>query len=430
MKRVGLSLLLFGIAFATGCTKGGASPDAQSGSSESAEAKSSGVSKSTGPKRIVAYFPNWTQNRKGSSGTGCEYAVEDVDPALLTHAIFAFAKIDAGKDRSKPKFKMASYNPEWDLGPKGQYVKFNALKQKNPQLKTSIAVGGWTFNEKKEKPDEDTSWIFSAMADSEKGRAEYIQDAIAFAREHGFDGVDIDWEYPGHAQRGGRPQDTQNFTKFLAEFRAAIVEEAKKSGKEPLLLTAALPAGAQAMSSIELDKIHESLDWINLMTYDFAGPWDGRTGVNAPYRETGLGVQASVSVYQNFGVPLNKVVLGLATYGRSFANVEKGEVDAPSKGSGPGLRCTQAEGLAGYFEVMELIKSGKYKAGWDEKSSTPFAYDAAAKVFITYDDEKSITKKVEFIREKDLAGAMFWSLDTDDYKKGYPLISIAKKMLK
>ena len=141
MKRVGLSLLLFGIVVATGCSKGGASPDVQSGANSSADGKSSGASSSSGPKRIVAYFPNWTQNRKGSSGTGCEYKVEDVDAGLLTHAIFAFAKIDPGKDRSKPKFKMASYNPEWDLGPNGQYVKFIALTQKHPHLKTLSAVG-------------------------------------------------------------------------------------------------------------------------------------------------------------------------------------------------------------------------------------------------------------------------------------------------
>jgi chitinase len=127
---------------------------------------------------------------------------------------------------------------------------------------------------------------------------------------------------------------------------------------------------------------------------------------------------------------MNKIVLGLPTYGRSFANVEKGDVDVPAKGAGPGLRCTQAEGMVAYFEVMELIRSGKFKAGWDDKSFTPFAYDPVGKVFITYDDEKSITKKVEYIKEKNLAGAMFWALDTDDYKNGYPLVSIPKKVLK
>jgi GH18 family chitinase len=430
MKRVGLSLLLAGIVV-VGCTKGGSSPDAQSGEGEAGKSAASSVPPGPprGDKRIVAYFPNWTKDRKDKSGKGCAYRVQDIDASLLTYAIFAFAKIDAGKDRAKPKFKMASYNPEWDLGPAGQYAEFNALKQKNPHLKTAIAVGGWTFNEKKANAAEDTSWIFSAMAETEATRAEYIQDAITFARKHGFDGVDIDWEYPGDPTRGGRPIDTVNFTKFLTEFRAAIDAEAKKEGKPALLLTMAAPAGSYSFRWLELDKVHQPLDWINLMTYDFAGPWDGRTGVNAPYRETGMGVQASVSAYMNFGVPADKIVLGLATYGRSFANVDKGATDVPSKGSGPGLRCTQAEGMAAYFEVMELIKSGKYEGGWDEKSSTPYAYDPAAKVWITYDDEKSITKKVEFIKEKNLGGAMFWSLDTDDYEKGYPLVSIAKKVL-
>ncbi len=367
--------------------------------------------------RIVGYFPDWTYGRKG-----CEYKVEDVDASLLTHANFAFAKIDAGPDKQSPKFKMAAYD-KTDLGAQGQYARFNALKQKHPHLKTFISVGGWTFNEGEDK------WIFSAMAEKQSSRAEFIQSAIAFSREYGFDGVDLDWEYPGEPTRGGRPQDTQNFTTLLREFRAAFQAEAQKTGKPQLLLTIAAPAGSYHFRWLELDKIHEPLDWINLMSYDYAGPWDGRTGVNAPYREVGQGLQGSVSAYINFGVPAQKIVVGLATYGRSFGNVEKAEVDVAAKGSGPKASCTQADGMIAYFEVLELIKSGKYKGGWDEGSFTPYAYDPAAKVWITYDDEKSITKKVEFIRDKKLGGAMYWSLDTDDYRKGYPLVSVAKKVL-
>jgi chitinase len=420
MRRLGVSLLFVGLGL-WGCVKSGNSADAQASSNPDTDSNAGAALKSApagkGDKLIVGYFPNWTHSRQG-----CEYKVEHVDASLLTHANFAFAKIDAGPDKAKPRFKIAPYDPT-DPGPNGQYAQFNALKKKHPHLKTFYSIGGWTFNEGADK------WIFSAMAETAERRADFIQAAMAHAREYGFDGVDIDWEYPGDGPRGGKPQDTQNFTKLLVEFRTAITAEAEKTGKPPLLLTIAAPAGSYYFRHLELDKIHEPLDWINLMTYDFAGPWDGKTGVNAPYRDIGMGIQGSVSAYLNFGVPKEKIVVGLATYGRSFANVEQPNVDVVAKGSGPPLRCTRAEGMAGYFEVMELIKAGKYKAGWDEKSSTPYAYDPAAKVWISYDDKKSITKKVEFIRQQDLRGAMFWSLDTDDYWNGYPLISIAKKIL-
>ncbi|HEV8248249.1 MAG TPA: glycosyl hydrolase family 18 protein [Polyangiaceae bacterium] len=419
MTQIGHWLLLACSAL-SGCMPT-SSPPATSGSGKGAAQSAGGVkgaaSVASGPMRIVGYFPDWTYGRKG-----CEYKVEDVDGALLTHANFAFAKIDPGPDRQNPKFKVAAYDPS-DVGAQGQYARFNALKRKHQHLRTFISIGGWSFNETA------TAWIFTTVAEKPSTRAEFIQSAIAFSREYGFDGVDLDWEYPGEPTRGGRPQDTQNFTALLREFRAAIQDEASKTGKEALLLTMAAPAGPYHFRWLELDKIHESLDWINLMAYDYAGPWDGRTGVNAPFRDLGPGIQGSVSAYINFGVPADKIVVGLATYGRSFGSVDKAEVDTAAKGSGPPARCTQADGMLAYFEVMELIQSGKYKAGWDDASSTPFAYDSAAKVWITYDDEKSITKKVEFIREKKLGGAMFWSLDTDDYHKGYPLVSIAKKLL-
>jgi chitinase len=132
------------------------------------------------PPRIVGYFPDWTQGRRG-----CEYEVEHIDARLLTHASFAFAKVDPGPDRRRPRFSLAAYDPS-DLGPSGQYARFNALKTQNPRLKTLISIGGWTHNEAP------TAWVFTTMAASAASRAEFIESAIEFARQHGFDGIDLD----------------------------------------------------------------------------------------------------------------------------------------------------------------------------------------------------------------------------------------------
>ena len=161
-----------------------------------------------------------------------------------------------------------------------------------------------------------------------------------------------------------------NFTALLRELRLAIDDEAERTARSKLLLTIAAPAGAYHFRWLELDEIHEPLDWINLMAYDFAGPWDGRTGVNAPLREVGQGIQGSVSAYMNFGLPAHKIVVGLATYGRSFAGVDRPALDVASEGSGPKLRCTPADGMAAYFEVKALLEAGTTTSARSRRSSS------------------------------------------------------------
>jgi GH18 family chitinase len=93
------------------------------------------------------------------------------------------------------------------------------------------------------------------------------------------------------------------------------------------------------------------------------------------------------------------------------------------------MRCTGEPGSISYFEVQELLKSGAFKRYWDEATETPYAYDPKTKVWVTYDDQESYKKKLDLLEEKKLAGAMFWAIDLDDYKGGYPLISTVKNRL-
>ncbi len=421
MRAVVLSAVLFSACISE---KG---PEAPSGSgpsgpgggtTEAAAPSAAGAAVSTGPKKIVGYFTNWSQYR-----TGCKFTAADVNPGLLTHLNFAFAKVDPGPGgKAKPKFGLAAYD-EKDLGPNGQYAQINALKKKNPELKTALSIGGWSHNEG------DMAWLFTTMAEKPETRAEFIKASIAYVRLHSFDGIDLDWEYPADPTRGGRSVDTNNFTALLIEFRSAIDAEAKASSKDPLLLTIAAPAGV-ALRGLDLPKIWQPLDWINLMSYDYEGGWSAVTGHNAPAPLRGAGVQGSVSIYMNFGVPAEKIVLGMATYGRSFAAAESAKVGAAAKGNGPVGRCTNAPGMLSYFEVKELIDAGKLKTSWDDNALVPYGYDAASKLWVSYDDERSFSKKMDFIDQKGLGGAMFWALDMDDYKNGYPLIGAVAKRYK
>jgi chitinase len=378
------------------------------------------AARAPGPEpKVIGYFTNWVEDRKG-----CEFLVKNVDPGLFSHINFAFAQVDPGPGgKAKPSFRVSPFGEAaHDLGPNGLYAQVNALKAKNPKLKTLLSIGGWAHT------DPPMAWLFTTMAETRASRGDFIAASIRYVRDNGFDGIDIDWEYPADPSRGGRPVDTRNFTSLLAELREAVTAEAKTSGKEPLLITLATPAGSQ-VKGFELGSIHRYVDWINLMTYDFTGSWQPVTGMNAPNAKDGPGIQEAVATYLGAGVPPEKIVLGMPTYGHTFAGVEGSKPGLPHKGAGPKPRCTGEGGSIAYFEVAELLKSGRLVRSWDAATETPYAYDAKEKLWVTFDDVESYQKKLDFLENKRLGGAMFWAIDLDDYANGYPLISTVRERL-
>ena len=223
------------------------------------------------PKRIVGYFTEWgIYDRK--------YNVADIPADKLTHVNYAFAKIDdngecavcdpfAAVDKAFP-------GDGSDAGAlRGNFHQMQILKKKHPHLKTLISVGGWT-----------QSGRFSDAALTEASRGKFARSCVAFLTKYGFDGVDIDWEYPcGGGMEGNksRPADRENFTLLLAELRKQLDARDKGDGRH-YLLTFAAPTGPKMIEGIELAKAAPLVDWVNLMTYDFHGGWSPITNFNAP----------------------------------------------------------------------------------------------------------------------------------------------------
>ncbi len=369
-------------------------------------------------KRVVGYFTNWAQYRKRD----CKFEVRDIDPNIFTHVIYGFAKINPN-DRANPKFELQPFEYN-DQGPGGQYAQVNDLKKKYPHLKTLLAVGGWSFN------DPPTAWIFTTMAEKPEYRAYFIDHAIRYLRANNFDGLDFDWEYPTAEDRGGRPMDRENFTALCREFKEAAKAEAAKSKKPELLLTMA--AGLNKAPTLELDKLGGILDWVNLMAYDVYGGWGDHTGMNAPLTGDPSGDNSVAKLTKQWldgGIPPEKLVLGMPTYGRSFEGVDHPEPNSKTTGAGIKGRCTGEKGFLASYEVNDLIESGQYKAYWDSVSGTPYAFDAEGRGWITYDDVRSIKLKVDFVMDNNLGGAMFWAIDLDDFRNDYPIItSVARRL--
>jgi chitinase len=253
------------------------------------------------PPRIFCYFTNWSYKRPGMG----QFTSEDVDPTLCTHVVFAFATI---KD-----FKLAA-SEEKDTGDaftEGNYDRIMKHKEKNPNLKVLLAVGGWAFGS---KPFRNlTSNMFRMNG--------FVYDSIEFLRRYNFDGLDLDWEYPRGAD------DKAAFVGLVKELRLAFEGEHKSAKKPKLLLTAAVPASFEAIAAgYDVPELAKYLDYINVMTYDFHGQWEKVVGHNAPLfplnaatdLQKKLTVDFSAKEWVRQGAPLEKLIIGMPVYGRTF----------------------------------------------------------------------------------------------------------------
>lgn len=341
-------------------------------------------SESEAGKLIVGYVFGWNQPMEPKK----------IPAHFLTHINYAFALIEDG--RVVPGRK--------DDGEK--LLRLGELKKRNPDLKLLISVGGWTG-----------SGGFSDMALTAASRRVFIDSAVAFMKTYRLDGVDLDWEYPGLPGYGNthRPEDKENFTALLREMRQRF-DVLGKVDNRYYLLTIAAGANTAYLEHAEMGKLHVYLDFVNLMTYDFVGEWQPFTGhhsclYNSSPQPGAISTDGTVKRYIAAGVPVEKMNLGVPFYGRGFENVGEGN---------NGLYRT-GKGMKGDFRYRSLLKSYINKNGfrrfWDETARVPYLWNGKTRQFITYEDPVSLKGKCRYVRQKGLAGVMFWQFYEDHENK-------------
>lgn len=406
MKKTLIFLSVF-ILLLMGCAK---NPQAQMNPTEKEipikTVSSPPVQKNQMPKnRIVGYFTSWSAYARNSS-------VQEIDPSCLTHLNFAFANLqpdgeitigDSWADLEK------SYHEE----PGGHFAQLQKLKEINPELKILISVGGWTW-----------SGNFSAVASTEAGRKKFAQSAVHFLTTYGFDGIDIDWEFPVEGGNGiaHLPEDKENYTLLLKETRAALDIQGQKDTKQYLLTIAGGP-NPSFVQNTELSSMGNYVDFINIMAYDYHGAWENTTGHNTPLYSSSseLSVSTTVDAYLQSGIDASKLNLGLAFYGRGWNQVSSSQNNGlhqsgslPS-GTGSGLGTWEA-GVFDYWDLNKnYVNQNGYTRYFDELAKVPYLYNGS--VFISYDDIESISAKVDYAKEKGLGGVMFWEFYGDKEKE-------------
>ena len=349
------------------------------------------------PPIFGAYYPGGSAER---------YPVSSIPAERLTHLFYAFSTIEDGR------CAIGAEAP-------ANFAALAELKRRHPHLRTLISIGGWGAG----------GFSDAALTDASRRRLVDSCMALFFERHAGsFDGVDIDWEFPvsgGPKELEHRPQDRANLTKLAQAFRLALDARGRKAG-QPMLLTAALAAGRlqtdgpyDPAASYDLPALAKVFDFINLMSYDMGTGFSAVSTFNAPLHEVPAdplapelrrwnNVAGAVQYYRERGVPAGKLVLGVPFYGRGFKVT--GE-------SADGLyQAYSAPADAGDWRVIKAryLDQPGWTKHWQPQAQSPWLYNPTQKIFISYEDPRSIGLRAQFAREQGLAGVFMWELTGDD----------------
>lgn len=320
----------------------------------------------------------------------------------LTHINYAFANVAKGiVTNMEGSASRDSVN----------FLILQGLKNRNPDLKVLVSIGGWTHSKG-----------FSDAVLTKESRKKLTASGIDFLLKYQLDGLDFDWEYP--ALQGDnnvvRQEDKENFVAMLKSFREALDSLGSIHNKHYLSTIAS--GGFRGYLEVnDLAEAQKYLDFINIMAYDFYTGGDQITGHHAnlfPNGAKGRSAQTTVEEHIEFGVPAEKIVLGVPFYGRMWKGVS-------SEDNGLFQAGKYEKGLP-YQQIFALSKSSAYSRFWDFKAGAPYLFSLKDSTWITYEDPESLALKMKFVKEKGLAGAMFWEMSEDN--TGALLQTICKEL--
>ncbi|KAI1383236.1 glycoside hydrolase family 18 protein [Hypoxylon trugodes] len=342
----------------------------------------------------AVYFTNW--------GVNAGFHPQELPVSELTHILYAFADIDEDGTvkSSDPVIDLQKRYPD-DSKLNVTRNAYGAVKQLflhkkyNRNLKTILSIGGWNYSPK-----------FVTVAASDATRFKFATTAVKLVTDWGFDGIDIDWEYPNN------DVEKANFVKLLEACRHAFDRYSLLHGlRYRFTISVASPASPQNYDKLDLVGMNRYVDNWNLMAYDYSGSWDTVSGHQAnvfSYLDDPAVKKPStddaIRHYESQGIHPRKILMGLPVYGRAFEGTSGIGQNYSSVGEGgpqPGV-----------FYYKDLPKPGA-DVVWDDVAKATYSYDPDTKELISYDNVRSTNFKSEYLQWRDLGGAFFWEASGD-----------------
>ena len=392
-------------------------------------------------KVVGAYYPEWGVYDRN-------FQVDKIPAANLNHILYGFIPICGGDGindglktvengnsfaalqracNGRQDFTVAIHDPwaalqkgqtgvdKWDDPYKGNYGQLMAMKKAHPGLKVLPSIGGWTMSDP-----------FFHMADPAI-RARFVGSVKEFLQTWKFfDGVDIDWEFPGGGglteTLGNQQQDKATYTVLMHDLRIMLNELSAETGRS-FELTSAIGSGKDKIEDVDYTAAQQYLDHIFLMSYDFYGAWSNtdlghQAALHAPaWRpDTNYTTENGVKAMLAQGVQPGKIVVGTGMYGRGWTGVHGQTGNNPFTGTATGaVKGTWEPGVVDYRQIVNEYK-GKpgWEYGYDADAEAPYVFNKSTGELISYEDARSATAKGKFVMANNLGGLFGWSVDSDN----------------
>src|SRR5690554_3241070 len=262
------------------------------------------------------------------------------------------------------------------------------LELRKQGIRVNLCIGGY----------HDDAIPISQAARTKAGREKLAKSIVEAIEQYHFDGIDLDWEYPGYYSDSSgyeisQAEDTKNYSLLVKEIKRQV-----KAANSDYLVTAAVPGGPWGPARYNIAEISKHLDYLLLMTYDLHANHLHHTALYPSEGKTTVGctVQETVDYYKNQGAPANKLIIGAAFYGRVVS------INSSRHGSS-----------FNYDHILLRMEKDTVTKHWDDVAKAPYLIDSENNDKISYDDSESIKYKIEYLKDEGLAGIMFWEYTAD-----------------
>ncbi|KAH7124946.1 hypothetical protein B0J13DRAFT_646964 [Dactylonectria estremocensis] len=316
-------------------------------------------------KRIIGYYEAWNWKEKCIG-----MSMEDIPINGLTHIYYSFAYIQP------ETYKIVPMQDEKD---------------------SSLIIETFTDD----------------LSSTKAKRAAFVSELVRFMDRYGFDGVDIDWEYPGAGDRGGKPDDGENLTKLFKEMRNGF--DNMSGRRKEISFTA--PTSYWYMRHFDITASAKAVDYVNVMSYNLHGIWDADNPVGSQVlaHSNLTEIELALDLFWRNDVDPSKINLGIGFYGRSF-QLASAACHTPGclflGGADPGP-CTDNSGTLSYFEIMDIIDKYDLSTYWDKENAIKYITWGGDQ-WVSYDDQDTIQQKIEFANSLGLGGLLIWAIDLDN----------------